>query len=297
MNMKEIFPQFLQAVCSKWKGKGYVFLSSIVFILAGPGNLCVRQALAGSPCGTVTFLEGTAMVQHAQTSQWQVLKIKDRVYLGDNIKTGSDSRLTLCLVDESTITLGPQSEFQLDNFSFSPSKNQRKASVKVLMGKARFSIRRVLASPSRFEVTTPTAVAGVKGTKFVVWVITPELTRFLVTEGVISIRNALPSIPLEVFLSAGFASDVRSGQGPVAPYRLSPEEIKKFLEGTTGMEPEAMLEVKTHIFRIWPSEIRYMLRKQDTADNIFPSILNERENRNIPRLLPEPPAPPSQQGD
>ncbi|HOJ40403.1 MAG TPA: FecR family protein [bacterium] len=236
------------------------------------------------------------MVQRAQTSEWQALRIKDRVYPGDTIKTGFRSRLTLCLVDETTITLGPQSDFQLDNFSFTPSKNQREASVKVLMGKARFSIRRVLAAPSRFQVTTPTAVAGVKGTKFVVWVLSTELSRFLVTQGVITIRNLLPSLPAEIVLRAGFASDVRSGQEPLAPYRLSSEEFEEFLGGTTGMDTGAGLDIKRHVFQFLPGEDRHILLKGDTAGNVFRSALNERESRNIPRLLPPPPPPPSLQG-
>lgn len=238
----------------------------------------VSYGLSDNAVGTVIDIKGIALIQHAQTSELKKLNLKDRVFPGDVIKTEEKSHVKIFLIDETIIIIGPKAHFKLETFSFSPSNNKREANVKLLVGKARFNLQRKFSESSKFNVSTPTAIAGVKGTNFLVWVISDEITKFFVSEGEISIRNISPLVIGEIILSAGFSSEVRQDQTPTLPQIPSPGEMQEFFEDVSRGEETKGVE---------------FLLNNIPVNNIFRSVIEQRETKNIIRVLPYPPPPPS----
>ena len=249
------------------------FVSFAIFIV-----ILTSYGLSATPAGTIIEIKGNAVIQSEQSSEWRKLHLKDRVFVGDVIKTEERTRVKIFLVDESIITIGPKTHFKLDTFSFNPSSNQREANVKLLVGKARFNLQRTFSESSRFNVSTPTAIAGVKGTNFLVWVVSDELTRFFVSEGVISIRN--PMLVEEIFLASRFFSEVKQGQAPTQPQIPSPEQMQEFFKGISPAGETGGIE---------------FLLNNIHVNSIFRSIIEQRNTKDILRVLPEPPSPPSAQ--
>jgi len=88
---------------------------------------------------------------------------------GDRLQTGRQGATSLVLQDGTVLTVGPDSEVDLSQFQFNATTQEGSALVSLLRGSVRV-ITGLLAKtqPERFQVRTPTAVVGVRGTDFIV---------------------------------------------------------------------------------------------------------------------------------
>jgi hypothetical protein len=87
------------------------------------------------------------------------------VYLNDRITTGPDSRLQILLLDETTFTLGPNSDMVLDEFVYDPKTSAGKVSARISSGAFRFITGKVAQkNPANMKVTLPVGTIGIRGT-------------------------------------------------------------------------------------------------------------------------------------
>jgi hypothetical protein len=91
-------------------------------------------------------------------------QVKSPIQLQDLIITGDRSSTSMIFDDESTITLAPNSKFEVKEFHV--KDNTRKGSFFLSFGKLTADVRKFIGGDSSFEVRSPTAVAGVRGTGF-----------------------------------------------------------------------------------------------------------------------------------
>jgi hypothetical protein len=101
-----------------------------------------------------------------QTRAGAVIKpqVKSPIQLQDVIVTGERSSASMIFDDESTITLAPNSTFEIKEFHI--KDNTRKGSFFLSLGKLTADVKKFIGGDSSFEVRSPTAVAGVRGTGF-----------------------------------------------------------------------------------------------------------------------------------
>jgi len=67
------------------------------------------------------------------------------------------------------LRLGPDSKLRLKEATLSPKKKKvKKFSARLMVGRMWASVTKLFGKESRFEVETPNAVAGVRGTVFAV---------------------------------------------------------------------------------------------------------------------------------
>jgi hypothetical protein len=150
------------------------------------------------------------------------------------------------LNDGSLLTLAPKTKLVISRSVYEPKKKSRSTYMQQDGGKVRYWIKKLLGhNPSEFKVKTPTAVAGVRGSDFIIDV---TATRTEVT--------ALGQTELEVVsLAAPHMNPTRvldfertiieSGALPSDVQRVAPEEIEQIKQdlpiGPGRMEPEAEL--------------------------------------------------------
>lgn len=93
------------------------------------------------------------------------LKIGDRVFQEQQIRTGADSAAQLLFLDETALTVGPNSALVLDKAVFDPDKKVGELSVRAVSGAFRFVSG---SSPSsNYTIKTPAGTIGVRGTWFI----------------------------------------------------------------------------------------------------------------------------------
>ncbi|MEN3033371.1 MAG: FecR family protein [Aquificaceae bacterium] len=98
--------------------------------------------------------------------------------VGDIVRTKTESSANLSFIDGNRVQLGPLS--RLDVLEYQDAKR-----VNIPRGRVLFEITRLRAGQG-FEVRTPTAILGVKGTRFLVDV-TPSATLVRVFSGVVEL--------------------------------------------------------------------------------------------------------------
>jgi hypothetical protein len=129
-------------------------------------TLCFAQ---GTEVGQVAALEGAPVIIHEGATV--VAKAEDKIYMGDTIKTPKDSKISITFKDGSIMNLGEDSEIVINRFVFSRAKQTRTSSLKMISGKLRVMVSELKAyRESRYELETPTAIIGIRGSDFIVMI-------------------------------------------------------------------------------------------------------------------------------
>ncbi len=195
-------------------------------------SISLYSLYAQEAIGKVVSLDGIVEAKLGETGAWRALSVKSDIYEADTIKTAEDSKVNIFFIDETNVSIGPETTIKIEKLVCSPAQNHREGKMNVVMGKARFNVGKLFAKDSSFEVRTPTAVAGVKGTSFIVYVTSEQLTQLMGLSGIVTITNILPSVEGEVLLTSGVTIFVEDGVPPGDPIPISFDELLDFLQSS-----------------------------------------------------------------
>lgn len=118
---------------------------------------------------TIVFVKGKAEVQRAGERAWRPAELQMAVNPGDKLSTEAGAELEIRLDDGSVLKLKDKSLLELDAMEKQAKPLTTITSLKLGLGKLLGCVRKLSSRESKFEVTTPTAVAGVRGTVFAVF--------------------------------------------------------------------------------------------------------------------------------
>lgn len=156
----------------------------------------IREAAAAvTRVAVVTELKGTVKVKKSGGAKSFNAFKNMSLNEGDLITTGKNSSIVLQLADSKAdkdeITVGENSQV---NFSKLEEKKGTKAKMNVWAGSLWVKVKSISNADDTFEIETPTAIMGVRGTHFIVGVdpVTGE-TRFYVASGVVQTRSVQPT--------------------------------------------------------------------------------------------------------
>ena len=87
----------------------------------------------------------------------------------DRLVTGAGSAASMTLEDGTTLSVGPNSALNLEQFAFDSTTQEGNVAVRLLRGSLRMVTGLIAKlAPERVNVHTPTSVIGVRGTDFIV---------------------------------------------------------------------------------------------------------------------------------
>ncbi len=93
-----------------------------------------------------------------------IIKQGDRVFQNQVVTTDATGVAQIEFRDETKLAIGPSSTLTLDEFVYSPSGSASKVAIDLARGSLRFLTGR--SSGDVYEITTPSATIGVRGTAF-----------------------------------------------------------------------------------------------------------------------------------
>ncbi|MDR1966143.1 MAG: FecR domain-containing protein [Synergistaceae bacterium] len=135
-----------------------LFLVACVLCAAGCGRAFGAEA---APAGTVIAASG--MVEVSRAGARVPLAAKDPVYGADSILTGADGKVQILFDDGSTVNVAPDSSFDMRAYANSDSEPSFAANL--FQGAVRIITGTITdRNPEGFEVTTPLATVGIRGT-------------------------------------------------------------------------------------------------------------------------------------
>jgi hypothetical protein len=113
--------------------------------------------------GQVTARTGEVELKRAKETVWAKAQLNMPVYFGDHIRTGKSSKVTITFTDQSLLEIQSDTHVAL-NTIISPV--EKKNSVLLFFGRIWSKLRKRIVQMRGYEVQTPTAVLGVRGTEF-----------------------------------------------------------------------------------------------------------------------------------
>ena len=152
---------------------------SVLFLIF---SVSVSYGQASEEVGIVTAVQGNVDVTNNSGKQHVV--VGSIVMIGDLFETADDSGVKIMFDDDSLISLGENTSFEINEFVYSPEKRQSISNI--TKGKIRAILSKIKGSDTNIEFITPNAVAGIKGTTLVIHV---EDNVFAVKEGVVAVRG------------------------------------------------------------------------------------------------------------
>jgi hypothetical protein len=175
----------------------------------------------------INFMKGQVEIQRVNAEDWRPAFIKMGLYPGDRIKCQAAAEAEIVLHDGSVVKLKDASLLQIEQLERDRKAKAARTALKLYHGKVLGSIRKISSKESRFTITTPTAVAGIRGTVFGVFV-----------EGDTTELNVLKG---EVGLSGERGPEVLVGEKMMATVA----------RGDSALNPVAMTAAKIAFMTMW----------------------------------------------
>jgi hypothetical protein len=171
----------------------------LAVILGSTGLLSgLREAAAAGATrvAVVTSLKGTVQVKKAGGSKYFNAFKNMSLNEGDTITTGKNSSVVLELAsskaDQDSITIGENSQVQ---FTKLKEDTGTKAKMSVWAGSLWVKVKSISNAEDTFEVETPTAIMGVRGTHFILAVDpVTGITTLVVASGVMAANSTHSSV-------------------------------------------------------------------------------------------------------
>lgn len=135
------------------------------------------MAHAAQVAGTVVNLSGPLLAKKADGTV-KILSLKSEVEQGDTLISEKGTYARIKFVDNSEITLRPNTLFKIENFSYDEAKPEGDNAFFTLLKGGLRSITGALGKRNREKVgiNTPTATIGIRGTTFIVQYIDSDTT-------------------------------------------------------------------------------------------------------------------------
>jgi ferric-dicitrate binding protein FerR (iron transport regulator) len=141
-----------------------LLFSCILIASQALGAERVMTLKIGKGQALVSVLSGTAQVHPAGKPGWRSLKVNEYLQGGDEVTTGSRSRLELVLPDNSRVRFADNSRFKV--MQIEAASDSRNVRINVAVGRTWANVARAVGGKSRFELSCENAVAGVRGTVY-----------------------------------------------------------------------------------------------------------------------------------
>jgi len=132
---------------------------------------------------TLNDFRGEVSLQKPGEEIWLPLEKDMPLEESDRIKTGADSFAEILIDDGSLVRVEENSEIVLSELSANYKTKRIEATIFLRFGRLLSNIAQFVDKRSRFSVRTPTTVAGVRGTEFIVETTDAQETEVGVFEG------------------------------------------------------------------------------------------------------------------
>ena len=161
--------------------------------------------------GVMMIVKGDIKVTSAKEKKTSAGKVGTKVFPGDSITAGPDSRAKIVMSDKNVINLSPDTKITVEKYE--NDGKTKNVELNVSYGKVRASVEQKYdGEKSKFNIRTPSAVAGVRGTDFMTgYNAGTKATQIITFTGTVAVGAPGPggSIVNPVFVQPGQMTNVK----------------------------------------------------------------------------------------
>ncbi|MCP5368549.1 MAG: FecR domain-containing protein [Hyphomicrobiales bacterium] len=146
----------------------------------------VQGALAAETIGVVATAENR--ITGTLDQRVRDLKVSQDIFRNEVIQTHDGASTQLLFLDETTLTLGPNSQVTLDEMVYDPQSGVGSVALSVVRGAAKFVTG--VQDPKAYLIKTPTSNIGIRGSGIGIFVGATQ-TLIVLLEGLAIVNNLL----------------------------------------------------------------------------------------------------------
>lgn len=196
------------------------------------------QAAFAAVAGRFTVVRGKVDLLKPGDARASNVNVGDPVSPGDILRAKSNSFAEVVFADNTVLKLAPNTRVEIKDYALADDNTRKAGTLRLLRGKLRATVPKTLgavlpvgAGQSNFQVETPTAIAGVRGTDFFMFHLL-GLSGVLVEDGIVDTLNK--SLPGDIVrVAAGFFTVIRPDGPPTDPSMLRDFERARFERDTS----------------------------------------------------------------
>jgi len=189
---------------------------------------------SGKEAGVLRTVVGHVVVARENMRQAYFAAAGDKLYEKDVLFTLKKSRCRFKLHNEDTVALGENARVGITASSYDRKTQIKRSAFDMAKGRAMFFTMRLFKHKgASMTVSTPTAVAGVRGTKFGVETLESE-TNVFTFEGAVDITSIVTGQTTKLGAGQGINA---GGAGLGNPFPMTPDVYRKFQADTEGTTP------------------------------------------------------------
>jgi hypothetical protein len=192
--------------------------------------------------GILRVVKGDVKIKSAKTNSEVRARIGEKVFPKDVIITGKDARAKIVMVDNNELNVSPESQVEIQNYEYDPAAGKKEVLLNVIYGKVRSKVEQKYdGKTSKFQIKTPSAVAGVRGTDFITS-FTPSTnqSQIVTFQGKVEFGLQGPNgtILNPVFVTPGTQAIATGTAAPTAPTPVAKQELVKMDNDSKAATPD-----------------------------------------------------------
>ena len=210
--------------------KIFSVLISFIFLFSTYGNAEEKLSIEKQLVGVVGAISGTVKTETRE------LKAGDKIYLNETIYAGVGAGTQILLLDQSTFTVGEDSEVVMDTFVFDPKTNDGKIVASVKQGSLKVISGLISKkNPDSLTVKVPEGTLGSRGTEFQTIVSKGKTDTLLIGPGKNNTLGMRPGAVLvgnslgQTLLDNPYSmTSMTKGKAPGQAKKITKNQLKKF---------------------------------------------------------------------
>ncbi len=152
-------------------------LPCVVFFI----GLTAIQSNAKTPLGSISSIVGGALVKHEGDTSWVKAGMRMRIFENDAVAVKEESRCEITMAGDKIVRCGEKTTVMISG------NNESQMKIKTVAGAVWINIKHLVKDRS-FDVSTPTAVAAIRGTVFEVQC-NANASNYLVFKGIVAVSS------------------------------------------------------------------------------------------------------------
>ncbi|OYZ11969.1 MAG: hypothetical protein B7Y39_19010 [Bdellovibrio sp. 28-41-41] len=206
----------------------------VLFLLASQSKTFAEELH-----GIFMVVKGDVEVESKKTGKYKA-KVASKVYAGDVVSTGADSRAKIVMSDRNVFNISTDSKMTINKYENDSTTGVKNVEIDLSKGKVRSNVEQKYdGEKSQFMIKTPTAVAGVRGTQFLTsFDPATRRTEIVTFKGAVALSLPGSSAP-PVIVKKGETSSVTQGQSaPEKPKQMKKEDLDSANKGSNSAKNE-----------------------------------------------------------
>jgi len=220
------------------------------FILVFCFHFFMAPLYAASKIGVIAALQGKVSIQSDASSEKKSIgKVGDPINENQMVITEDNSKAQILLKDQTTLSIGPNSEVVIDQFVLGSGSDKGTLSASFKKGLFKYTSGKIATDKGDVKINVPNTVITVRGTEFI-GNVKLDKTSVVLLSGAISLTSLNR---VQDVVRSGFGVTI-GGPGSIsAPIAIPPSELKQLIEVTkvsfikpATEAPQAQVDPKTN---------------------------------------------------